>query len=1114
MGSIVLQYGNIMHGSTDMALTYPNQIWVDTTAYTFQNHFHPFTGALLARLNRKGVQGLYDPDWLESLRQSFFDATYRPARSAFQSVEGEDKQLDFLPGGAYSVYNWELFLHIPVAVAVHLSESRRFAEAQRWLHLVFDPLNNDMTLPAPKRYWKFPGFRMADGTIGIDEMLTLLAKPDSALTTAERSRKQAVLLGYQQVLADPFNPHAVARVRPLAYMLDVVMRYLDNLIAWGDHLFAQDTLESINEATQLYVLASTILGDKPQQIPPRGGVRGRSYAQLRAAGLDATGNALVELEGQFPFNIGSGGAAGATANAGSAPLFGMGRTLYFCVPRNDKLLAYWDRVANRLYNIRHCLNLAGVARPLALFDPPIDPGLLVKAAAAGIDIGAAAAGLNQPAAPLTARAMIQKALDATSELRAFGAALLQAIEKTDAEDLALLRQGHELELATRQQDSRYLVWKQAEQATEALLLGRLAARERYVQSLRLLGHPPDDEKVPAALAPDRRLITADNFDEALAALVGAYDREVPLLAQADLGIEPTPTAELQEAGRLSMIAPEIDEITHLQTAAATGLAASIIKTTSAAMAFIPDINVDLHYWGIGGTSKMKLGTALVQATQIAADIVGMISAWESAQAGLAARNAMMARRADDWAHQANLAARELRQIGKQVIGSLIAEQVAYQELQNSRLQIEKIQQVQDFITAKTSGADLYRWMQAQLGQLHHDAYRFAFDLARQAEATVKDEVMRPEMDARSMIRFNYWDSGRKGLLAGETLALDLRRLEMAFHDHNRREYELTRHVSLMQIDPMAIMALRRTGRARVDIPEALFDMDGPGHYCRRIHSVALTIPAVGGPQTTISARLTLLKSSIRTTPEGAGSYARTDEDPRFRDQFGAVESVVASTAREDAGLFDASGSDGRPLPFSGRGVIATWQIDLPADPSRGDPQQFDYDSISDAVLHIRYTARDGGQALREGALAALKDAIDNAEGVGSARMFSVRLDFPMEWERLQTDPPAGQRREIALELLPEHYPFWARGRLASIQRATVIAGAGPGVAPAYVVADKASMADAGAQRDVLAPSGRFPGLATGDLANVARPDPTGKLRLYLEGPRPADLWLALTWSGS
>ena len=45
------------------------------------------------------------------------------------------------------------------------------------------------------------------------------------------------------------------------------MKYLDNLIAWGDSLFRQDTIESINEATQLYVLAANLLGRAPAAHP-------------------------------------------------------------------------------------------------------------------------------------------------------------------------------------------------------------------------------------------------------------------------------------------------------------------------------------------------------------------------------------------------------------------------------------------------------------------------------------------------------------------------------------------------------------------------------------------------------------------------------------------------------------------------------------------------------------------------------------------------------------------------------------------------------------------------------------------------------------------------------
>ena len=69
---------------------------------------------------------------------------------------------------------------------------------------------------------------------------------------------------------NPFRPHLVARTRPTAYMYATVMAYLDNLIAWGDMLFRQDTRESINEAMQYYVLAANTLGPNPRLFLRKG----------------------------------------------------------------------------------------------------------------------------------------------------------------------------------------------------------------------------------------------------------------------------------------------------------------------------------------------------------------------------------------------------------------------------------------------------------------------------------------------------------------------------------------------------------------------------------------------------------------------------------------------------------------------------------------------------------------------------------------------------------------------------------------------------------------------------------------------------------------------------
>ena len=96
---------------------------------------------------------------------------------------------------------------------------------------------------------------------------------------------------------------------------------------------------------------------------------------------------------------------------------GNGKTLLFCIPPNDQLLAYWGTVAQRLYNIRHCLNQQGVAQPLPLYAPPINPLQLIEAKAAGGSISAIAA-----TAPIYRFATyLQRAVEMANDVRAYGA---------------------------------------------------------------------------------------------------------------------------------------------------------------------------------------------------------------------------------------------------------------------------------------------------------------------------------------------------------------------------------------------------------------------------------------------------------------------------------------------------------------------------------------------------------------------------------------------------------------------------------------------------------------------------------------------------------------------
>lgn len=64
---------------------------------------------------------------------------------------------------------------------------------------------------------------------------------------------------------------------------------------------------------------------------------------------------------------------------------------------------------------------------------------------------------------------------------------------------------------------------------------------------------------------------------------------------------------------------------------------------------------------------------------------------------------------------------------------------------------------------------------------------------------------------------------------------------------------------------------------------------------------------------------------------------------------------MTSGASNDSGLFEANLRDERYLPFEGAGAIWIWSLELIA---LGNMASFDHETLSEVVLHLRYTARD------------------------------------------------------------------------------------------------------------------------------------------------------------
>jgi len=999
MTDIIASGGFHYSGDLDLIFGGLGPVW-NRSSYNFATFTHPFVGDLIGELNQTSLAGMLAPDFLAD-RTVQYSTEYTTLGSGLVTVTMPDAVIDTSVSGPYACYNWELLYHIPVMIAVHLSNNQRFAEAQRWFHLVFDP-----TDPGG-RYWK--SFAFSDTTMAsVAELIALLSTPDGQLADpALIATKQDVLDGYNAILGNPYQPYPVARTRQSAFQWSVVMAYLDNLIAWGDSLFLADTIETLNEATLCYVLAAQLLGPRPQSVPRPGGTTARNFAQLEADGLDPMSDAMVTIEGQLPFNLvpGPGASSGSSGADAGGVLFGIGQSLYFAIPPNPKLLGYWDTVADRLFKIRNSENIAGVAQQLPLFDPPIDPGMLVKASAAGLDVGSIVSGISQPAGPVRALLLITKSLEIAGEVRSLGATLLSALEKGDAEQLALKRQDHEVTLQHLLQHTRFLQYQHAMETTNALLRTRDSVVERYIYYLSLLGQTPDQTTVPDITPStlNRPQLTEKNFDDVYATLLTDYDLPVPTLAYPDpqlaQGSSPSAQSGATGTGQLYLNKQEDTELnTNLPQARDQRHTANVWNAVATGLTLLPDFYVDAQYWGVGIHMRVSSGTVLSGAAKLVADIALVEAGWQTDQAAIAARTAGYQRRVEEWTLQANLAARELLQLGRQIVASLIAEQVAQHDYATAQKQVAQAKDIQAFLKTKFTNTDFYTWMQSDLTGLYYQYYRFACDTARKAEQTMKYELMRPELDATTFIQYNYWDSGHQGLLSGEALCLDVKRMELAYHESNTRELELTRHVSLRLLDPMALLALKVAGSCTVTVPEWLYDWDGPGHYMRRIKAFAVSVPSVVGPTTSLNLTATLQGSTIRVSPlagsgGAAGGYARTGQDDiRFQDYFGSTDVIVTSGGVGDSGMFETNLHDERFLPFEGAGAVSTWNLSLPAE-----VRSFDYLTISDLILHIRYTARDAGDPLRTAATDSLKGMLKQSGGSGQALLFNLRYDFPTEW---------------------------------------------------------------------------------------------------------------------
>ncbi|MGW4797420.1 Tc toxin subunit A-related protein [Nonomuraea sp. NPDC004297] len=936
------------------------------------------TSSTAFELNRRllvgGVPALLAPetqeiDELPAFSTAASDSTTIQVRDA-DTVAGVpvSTHLDFQ--SANGRYYWEIFFHAPLLIAQALNAAQRFADAKTWYEYVFDPTEQE-------RYWRFLPFLAVDlralaagcradlenlppstgqalGPVLDDvESLAPLFEHARACTPADLAlldglparvrpfedverlreklgmianlRRQYDLMGDHDALLkayrdDPFDPHAIAELRPSAYRRAVVMAYLDNVLDWGDVLFRQYTAESLDEARMLYVLAFDLLGKRPQAVGGRHLTAARTFAEIDAttpadpyAEVITGGGTLLDGMGAIHRGVGNG---------------------YFFIPGNTALGEYWDRVEDRLRKLRSSLDIMGVSRPLPLFEPPADVLALVRGAAAGLAPDQVAAGLSAPVPTYRFGFLFRRAQDLVDKLRGFGGDLLGVLERRDAEELTLLQNRQEGNI---RQMTRAVREAQVESAAEGLgqveaALDAAAARQAYYEGLIANG------------------LTALQKSQIQAMTDGVNSHFT--------------SAGLKIGAALAYAAPQV-------------LAGPFILGTM-----------------IGGEQVGKV-------LDVGAEIAETLGEAFSMLGELYGVRAEQERQEGDWSAQLTQAKADQRELAHQIAAARAGLVSAQRELDLADQAIADQEAVVTFLTGKFTDLELYRWQAGRLASMYFASYGLAHEIAKAAERAFQYERGVPE----SYIQPVYWESRRNGLLSGEALSLDLERLGAAYTASDSRGLEITKRISLLQLDPLAVLALKNDGRCEFALTEELYDRDFPGHYRRSIKTVSVVFAGPEGPLD-VNAVLTQTGHKTVLAPDArAVRYlldGKGDAPASVRSDWRPGQQIALSDTepnRDNNGLFELRFDDDRYLPFEGTGAVSNWRMELTG--------RRPYD-LFDVVVTVKYTAEQGGDVFANAVRGMRRP-------YAAARYIDVAGEFPEQWQALLDGG------DLVLPIVPEMF---------------------------------------------------------------------------------------------
>ena len=153
---------------------------------------------------------------------------------------------------------------------------------------------------------------------------------------------------------------------------------------------------------------------------------------------------------------------------------------YFGIPENEELLDRWQRLDDRLTNIRNNRSIDGTPLDLDLFAPPVDPRNLIAARAGGVSLSSALDAVRQAQIPhYRFDAIIGRAKSAAQTVAQFGQSLATVIQNRDTAALEALGAVNERAILETGRDNLEARRRAVSASLDALKQARSGASTRH-----------------------------------------------------------------------------------------------------------------------------------------------------------------------------------------------------------------------------------------------------------------------------------------------------------------------------------------------------------------------------------------------------------------------------------------------------------------------------------------------------------------------------------------------------------------------------------------------------------------------------------------------------------